>query len=243
MKRRSIRRLMVSGFVAIALSSAAADDVTAAAEQGDPEAQFRLGRAYQFGEEDGGRVPGIPKDHDQAMAWIRKAADQGYPQAQFWLGQFWRGEHGWFAKKVLPDRGKALAWYRKAAEQGHPHSQFLLGAAYYDGDMGVLRDYAEAVVWYRKAAGQGHQLAQQSLSICYLFGEGVARDVVQAYAWKNLMLRGGMEYGRQLAAESLDLMEERMTPAQIAEAQALSRELAERVPVLEGDLTFQQYGL
>ena len=192
---------MVSGFVAIALSSAAADDLTSAAEQGDPEAQFWLGVAYQFGEDP--RDPSflIPEDHDLAMAWIRKAADQGYPHAQFWLGRFWRGEQGRFAKKVLPDRGKALAWFRRAAEQGH-------------------------------------MLAQQALSGCYLFGDGVARDMVQAYAWTNLALRS--EFGfPDLLAGSLDRMEENMTPARIAEAQALSRELAERIPVLEH---FQQYG-
>ena len=234
LNKRFVRILIVLGSASIGLSSTAGENVTSAAEQGDPEAQFRLGRAYQFGEEGGGGIAGIPADHDQAMTWIRKAADRGLPQAQYWLSQYWRGEHGQYAKEVLPDQAKALAWLRRAAEQGHPHSQFRLGEAFYDGDQGVIRDYAKAVTWYRKAAEQGHSLAQTSLSTCYWFGEGVSRDAVQAYAWQNLA-----RSGRWPMLDLLDLMEEKMSPAQIEEAQAASRALVERVPVLED---FQQYG-
>lgn len=239
MGRQPIRRLIVAGFITVVLSSAAAGDVTAAAEQGDPDAQFLLGRAYQFGEEDGGRLPGIPRDDDQALTWIRKAADQGLPQAQFWLGKYWRGDHGRFANAVVPDPGRALAWFRRAAEQGHPHSQYLLGEAYYDGDKGVIRDYSEAAAWFQKAAELGHSLAQRNLSTCYWFGEGVSRDKVRAYAWENLAATRSRYSVPSFPQTILDLMEDKMSPAQIEEAQAASRELVERVPVLED---FQQYG-
>jgi TPR repeat protein len=42
--------------------------------------------------------------------------------------------------------------------------------------MGMERDEAEAMRWYRKAAAQG------SLGSMYDNGQGVARDLVQAYA-------------------------------------------------------------
>lgn len=40
------------------------------AEQGNPDAQFSLGRMYLFGR-------GVPKDVAQAVTWLSQAADQG----------------------------------------------------------------------------------------------------------------------------------------------------------------------
>lgn len=51
----------------------------AQAEQGDAEAQFRLGYAYLHGE-------GVERDVSIAVPWLRKAAEQGHPHAQSTLG-------------------------------------------------------------------------------------------------------------------------------------------------------------
>ncbi len=56
-------------------------------------------------------------------------------------------------------------------------------------------------------------------------GWGVPQDYVQAHMWYNLAasrLPPGKD--RDLAAENRDIIAERMTPAQIAEAQRLARE-------------------
>ena len=47
-----------------------------AAEQGNAEAQYRLGLSYYNGE-------GVPKDYAQAAFWWRKAAEQGEDTAQY----------------------------------------------------------------------------------------------------------------------------------------------------------------
>ncbi len=50
-----------------------------AADLGQPEAHFYLGRCYADGQ-------GVPKDVVEAVKWFRKAAEQGLAEAQFNLG-------------------------------------------------------------------------------------------------------------------------------------------------------------
>ena len=58
-----------------------------AAEQGDADAQHRLGRAYQDGN-------GVVQDETEAVRWFRLAADQGYAVAQGNLGIAYTGGVG-----------------------------------------------------------------------------------------------------------------------------------------------------
>ncbi|MCS1409174.1 MAG: putative serine protease HhoB [Verrucomicrobia subdivision 3 bacterium] len=70
----------------------------------------------------------------------------------------------------------------------------------------------------------------------YSKGEGVPKDYVRAYAWLNLALAAEQNYRHRLAEERRNTLQERintlqehMTVDQIAEAQKLSHELAERI--------------
>ena len=80
--------------------------------------------------------------------------------------------------------------------------------------------YAEVVKWYRKAAEQGHYFAQAMMSLMYDLGKGVPQDYVAAHMWFSLSAAKGQKKG----PKNRDLVAERMTPAQIAEAQKLARE-------------------
>ncbi len=95
----------------------------------------------------------------------------------------------------------------------------------YERGHGVPQDYAEAVGWYRKAAEQGVAVAQRSLGAMYYNGEGVPQDYVQAHMWFNLAA-SSFPSGekRDTAVKNRDIVAEKMTPAQIAEAQKLARE-------------------
>ena len=73
----------------------------------------------------------------------------------------------------------------------------------------------------REAAEQGHADAQFVLGLMYAIGHGVPKDDVQAYAWFNVS--GAAEH--QQARTNRARLAEGMTPAQIAEAQTLSRHL------------------
>ena len=98
-----------------------------AAEQGDPEAQYRLGRAYQSG-------TGVPEDDAEAVAWYLRAADQGYADAQFALGFAYSNGEG-----VALDDAESLAWFLRAAEQGQDAAQWILGVTYSWGLRGAPR--------------------------------------------------------------------------------------------------------
>jgi TPR repeat protein len=51
-------------------------------------------------------------------------------------------------------------------------------------------------------------------------GQGVAKDDVQAYKWDSLALTQGLA----IAKQSVAILEQRMSPEQIAEAQRLASE-------------------
>jgi uncharacterized protein len=184
-----------------------------AADQGDPFAQVNLGRMYANG-------LGVAQDYAQAAIWYRHAADQGNAVAQFSLGDMCDGGHG-----VPQDDGEALAWYRKAADQGHASAQYNLGVMYLQGQ-GVPQDYAKAVVWLSKAADQQHAKAQFALGLMYQHGqEGVPQNSAQAYVWLALSASHAVEDQiREQAIKTRDEVADKMTPAQIAEAQKMARE-------------------
>jgi TPR repeat protein len=96
----------------------------------------------------------------------------------------------------------------------------------YANGRGVPEDDAEAVRWWRLAAEQGYAAAQNNLGDMYENGQGVPEDHVPAYMWYNLAAAQGSE----IAQSNKDLLEQRMTREQIAEAQRLSREWLEAHP-------------
>ena len=75
-----------------------------AAMQGDAEAQFWLGSAYERG------LFGTT-DYREARTWLRKSAEQDLPWAQLALGQMYEGGEG-----VPENESLAADWYRKAAD-------------------------------------------------------------------------------------------------------------------------------
>jgi hypothetical protein len=104
-------------------------------------------------------------------------------------------------------------------------AQSNLGAMYDKGE-GVSQNYPKALNWYRKAADQGNSMAQYNIGFMYASGHGVQQDDVTAHFWFSLSAAQGDED----AAKNRDLIERRMTPAQIAEAQKLLREWKPKPP-------------
>lgn len=82
------------------------------------------------------------------------------------------------------------------------------------------QDYDEAVKWYRKAAKRGQADAQNSFGVLYRDGQGVQQDYVLAHMWCSLAATQGNED----AIKNRDIIAEKMTSDQIAEAQKLARE-------------------
>ena len=111
---------------------------------------------------------------------------------------------------------------QKAAEQGHAEAQIVLGAMYFQG-RGVAQDYKQAVVWTRKAAEQGNAKAQRILGMAYDSGVGVVQDNKLAYVWSSVSAANGDVE----AATNRDLFAKRLSPAVLAEAQALAGQYVE----------------
>jgi len=182
------------------------------AENGHASAQYNLGIMY-----DNGR--GVPQDYAEAVKWYRKAAENGHASAQNNLGLMYNKGQG-----VPQDYAEAVKWYRKAAENGHASAQYNLGIMY-DNGRGVPQDDAKAVKWYRMAAEQGLALAQSNLGWMYTDGKGVPQDYIEAHKWLDLAtyrLPPGDD--QKKARKDRDLVEKKMTAAQVAEAQKLARE-------------------
>jgi TPR repeat protein len=118
------------------------------------------------------------------------------------------------------DYASAARLYRSLAEQGRASAQHALAKLYENGE-GVPRSSAEAFKWYRLAAEHGHAGAQLYLGGVYATGAGLTRDYVQAYVWFSLSLAAGQG---EFAAQGVRNMEEKMTPAQIADGERRVRE-------------------
>jgi len=183
----------------------AANEYRPLAERGDAEAQYRIGRMYEFGN-------GYPQDKAQGIAWIRKAAAQGHADAEQELGVIYATGDG-----VKQDNVQAVAWFRKAAEQGEATAQYNLGLLYAKGQ-GVARDYAQAVDWWRKSASQGNADAQFKLAVVYHTGQGAPQDEVFALANATIAARNGdkenIDYRNEIAKS--------LTPEQRRRATALA---------------------
>ena len=112
----------------------------------------------------------------------------------------------------------ALKEWKPLADQGLAIAQHNLGWMYANGE-GVAEDDAEAVGWYRLAADQGDANAQNNLGWMYANGEGVLQDNVTAHMWFNIAGANGAEDGR----DNREIIERKMTPADISEAQKRAR--------------------
>ena len=77
----------------------------------------------------------------------------------------------------------------------------------------------EALEQWRAAADAGDPRAMLALGRLYIQGVGVLQDYVQAHAWLNL----AASRGDAAAVAERDALSNNMSPAQVAEAQALAR--------------------
>jgi len=143
------------------------------AEQGNLDAQYNLGVAYQYGH-------GVTRDHAAAASWFRKAANQGLAAAQLSLGVLYENGVG-----VPQDFASAVSWYRKAAEQGNTAAQLNLGVMYQNG-WGVAQNYVIAHMWFTLAAatGDGDAARNRDISAAKMTSEQITEAHRLAREWE-----------------------------------------------------------
>ncbi len=154
------------------------DTLRAAAAEGDPEAHFRLGLAY---ENDRFWTP----DYDKAFFHFKAAADAGYPAAKGALGQYYQLGLG-----TERDLEKAVWLYQDAADYGHYWSGMRLGAMYLNG-LGVRRDHARARFWIKWASDNGVLQATDWLGWLYENGWGVEQNYETAAKYYQQAIEDG----------------------------------------------------
>lgn len=134
--------------------SYAAELFTQAADLGHPEANYRMGDAYEHG------TLNCPRDPALSVHFYTGAAERGHAAAMM-------GLCAWYmvgAEPVLEkDEEEAYEWARRSAELNNVKAQYAVG---YFTEMGIgcRRDILEANVWYVKAADAGDERAKQRLA-------------------------------------------------------------------------------
>jgi len=98
----------------------------------------------------------------------------------------------------------------------------------YRNGNGAQKDDKEAAKWYRKAAEQGVARAQFNLGSMYYKGQGVLEDDVTTYAWWNIAATNGHE----AAKKRKPIVAKFLTADQIAEGEALAKEMIKKNPTL-----------
>jgi hypothetical protein len=131
--------------------------LTNLAEQGDVDAQFRLGQMYQQGSTN------VKKNPLEAVKWFRKASDQGNERAMCQLGYCYVLGLG-----LKKDMSEAVKWFRKAATLGSTGAYTFFANCYTvdNGiylDSGLSKNDIEAYAYYI-LAGSGDRILTSKLT-------------------------------------------------------------------------------
>ena len=108
------------------------EELRGMAEDGDPHAQYLLGKLYRDG-------PLLIPDTVQARDWFTRAAEQDLPAAQYALGKLYLSND---VEVRDPERG--MAWLERAAQNGLDYAAYRLGKEYLWGRV-VEKDASKAV--------------------------------------------------------------------------------------------------
>jgi len=144
------------------------------AEQGDKDAQFKVGCCYD-----------CVKQYDKAMDWYLLAAQQDCAFAMNNIGEMYFKAHG-----VKEDCKKASEWFKKSADKNNPLGCQNLAFLFENG-YGVQMDEKKAFDYYLKAAQLGNAKAQHEVAQMYFLGVGTQKDFGKSADWYRHALDGG----------------------------------------------------
>ena len=151
-----------------------------AAEQGDADAQYKLGKMYENGQR-------VSQSNYTAERWYKEAAEQGHTEAFKYLLM---GKNAYFfdiyeqaelcQKSLKNGNVDALKYLHKMAESYVPF-MYTIGMIYEKGQGVSQSDYL-AMEWYEKAAEQGHAPAQYKLGEMY-YAQWDTVDEEKSFEW------------------------------------------------------------
>ena len=158
-----------------------------AADQGQPVAQWKLGRMYADGD-------GVPRDDLRAFSYFSQIANShpdeapGTPQARFVANAFVALGHYYLTgipnTKITVDRARARDMFGYAATYfGDADAQYELGRLYLSG---APSDPHQAARWLQLAATKGHCRAEVALGDLLFQGQAVPRQAARGLMWLTL---------------------------------------------------------
>jgi uncharacterized protein len=158
-----------------------------AAEQGQPAAQWKLGRMYADGD-------GVPRDELRAFNYFSQIANThpdespGTPQARIVANAFVALGH-YYLTGIVNTKVKANAvrarelFYYAATYFGDAEAQYELGQFYLAN---APADPHEAARWFQLAATKGHCRAEAALGDILFRGQYVPRQAARGLMWLTL---------------------------------------------------------
>lgn len=216
------------GLLLVAAAAWAQDpfaQLLAAAEEGNPNSQLRLGVAYATGE-------GAPRNGIEAVRWLERAESTG--------GKTGAAAAGWLG--VIHERGMAVRrngeaavrWYTRGAELGAGASAQNLAELYLGGSL-VKKNETLGLHWYGRAASlyeveatAGDNNAAYQAARIYRRGMGVPVDRDRAITLFEQASRSGhADATKQLA----DIRAEVRKELAAAERSRQARAVAEAAPL------------
>jgi len=158
-----------------------------AADQGQPAAQWKLGRMYADGD-------GVPQDQMRAFNYFSDIANThpdespGTAQARFVANAFVSLGHYYLTgipnSKIKPNAARARELYNYAATYfGDADAQYELGRLYLDS---TPKDPHEAARWFQLAANKGQCRAEAALGDILFQGQYVPRQAARGLMWLTL---------------------------------------------------------
>ena len=130
-----------------------------AAENGEEEAQYKLGECYYFGR-------GVTEDEVESIIWYEKAARQGNVNSMARLAKmYYSARHR--------DYAKAFKWAKQGVEHDNYECHFILGKCYYFGHETEV-DADSAFKHFKEAAYRDVVGAGLFLATCYRKGIGTS---------------------------------------------------------------------
>ncbi|MFO0922601.1 MAG: tetratricopeptide repeat protein [Pirellulales bacterium] len=142
-------------------------DLEQGVAEGDPEAQFELGRTYDEGD-------GVEIDLTRAAELYRQAADQHHPLAATFLGIAYQSGRG-----VETDLEKAVPYFDIGIDGEHPLALYCKAECLLNG-WGIAEDPSQAVSLLQRGADVGDAICLFRLAECYELGLGVNADLDRA---------------------------------------------------------------
>lgn len=186
----------------------AVEQMTQAAQVGNPYAQHLLGKLYR----DGTVV--IP-DAEKARNWFQQSAEQGLNVAQYALGKLLLIDD-----PLVRDIPAGLNWLERAQQNGSAYAGYRLGKEYLRGEI-VPKDVPKALEYLNDAAQRGNQFAQYTLGKLYLLGRMVPQNKGLAEQWLEHSAAQGNEYAQFF----LDHLDQFRPPSVLLAATRLLRQI------------------